>query len=65
MAPPSPRHDAAAGVGITIWVLGMGIVLSTGELLWQITGAVMWAVGVLAAGGVATHAYVTRVREPD
>lgn len=65
MAPPSPRHDAAAGAGVAVWVLGMGIALATSELLWQVAGAVMWGAGLVAAGGVAAHAYLTRVREPD
>ncbi|MFJ6652909.1 hypothetical protein ACIQLJ_08965 [Microbacterium sp. NPDC091313] len=65
MAPPSPRHDGAAGAGVAAWVTGMGIVLASADVFWRVTGAVMWGAGLVAAAGVAAHAYVTRTRNVD
>jgi hypothetical protein len=65
MASPTPRHDALAGAGVTTWVVGMGLAFGADAAVWQATGIVLWAGGLVVAGGVAAHAYLTRSRVLD
>lgn len=58
-APFSPR-DVIAGVGISLWMLGMGLVLGHDDAALRAAGAVLWAGGLATAVGVAARVYLGR-----
>jgi peptidoglycan/LPS O-acetylase OafA/YrhL len=62
MSAPTPRHDVAAAVAVTAWIVGMGLVMILDDDAWQMVGACLWALGLAVAVIVAAHAYRTRSR---
>lgn len=65
MATPTERHDVLGGAAVSVWVVGMGLVLAAPDASWYGPGAILWVSGVAAAIAVAAHAYWTRSRHRE
>jgi uncharacterized membrane protein YkgB len=62
---PIRPHDVVAGIGVAVWILGMGLVLGIEEPGLQVTGGVLWVVGFVVAALAAASAYMRRERATD